>query len=246
MLTSFFEEFPTAENLAKLKSVSWPTKIYVAAESVEEFRNITASIGHKLIMEAVYWPILKKKEGYWISPFSQQSALLHLFEQLEHKKIPVMLDLELPTTRNPWLYVTQLFHFRKDKKLIDSFVHNYAGETYLCEYSARKKWLKSLGLHYSDKRCKVMKMLYNSVHYLDPDTLREELRRGIKEYGGNYVVGYGTIAVGVGGNEPLLSPQQLETDLRIAQEVGVKEVVLFRLGGLNAKYMKVLKEFVEK
>ncbi|MEK6863590.1 MAG: hypothetical protein AABW53_02740 [Nanoarchaeota archaeon] len=243
MLISFFEEFPTAENLAKLKSVTWPTKIYVAAESVEEFRNITASIGHRHILEAVYWPILKKKEGYWISPFSEQSALQHLFEQLEHKKIPVMLDLELPTTRNPWLYVTQLFHFRKDKKLIDSFVHNYTGETYLCEYSARKKWLQLLGLHYSDKKCKVMKMLYNSVHHLDLDALREELNLGIKEHGSKYVVGYGTIAIGVGGNEPMLSPQQLETDLWIAQEAGVKEVVLFRLGGLNNKYIKVLEKF---
>ena len=243
MLISFFEEFPMRENLAKLKSVSWPTKVYVAANNIEEFRDVTASIGHKHVLEAVYWPILKKKEGYWISPFSQQSALQHLFEQLEHKKIPVMLDLELPTTRNPWLYATQLFHFRKDKRLIGSFVHNYAGETYLCEYSARKKWLKLLGLHYSDKKCKVMKMLYNSVHHLDSETLKEELQRGVKEYGRNYVVGYGTIAVGVGGNEPLLSPQQLETDLRIAQEVGVKEVVLFRLGGLNKKYVDVLEKF---
>ncbi|MEK6905405.1 MAG: hypothetical protein AABX24_03300, partial [Nanoarchaeota archaeon] len=69
-------------------------------------------------------------------------------------------------------------------------------------------------------------------------------QRGLKEFGENYIVGYGTIALGVGGNEPILSPQQLEKDLQIALEVGVKEVVLFRLGGLNKKYAKVLEKFV--
>ena len=242
MLISFFEEFPTKENLSKLKSVTWPTKVYVAAGSVDEFRNIAVSINHKNILEAVYWPILKKKEGYWISPFSRQSALLNLFEQLEHTKIPLMLDLELPTTRNPWLYLTELFHFRKDKRLIDSFVHNYAGETYLCEYYAKRKMLELLGLHYQNKKSKVMKMLYNSVHRFDEEVLQKELQLGIKEFNDNYIVGYGTIAVGVNGHELLLSAEQLEKDLTIAKEAGVKEVVLFRLGGLNKKYLKVLEK----
>lgn len=245
MLISFFEEFPTEEILAKLKLISWPTKLYVAANSVEEFRAVTFSIrNNQRLLEAVYWPILKKKEGYWISPFSKQTALKHLFEQLEHKRIPIMLDLELPTTRNPWLYLTELFHFRRDKKLINFLVHHYRGETYLCEYYARKKMLELLGLHYQNKKSKVIKMLYNSSYRFDEEALRKELQAGVEEFGENYIVGYGTIAVGVGGNEPLLSPQQLEKDLRIAQEVGVKEVVLFRLGGLDKKYVKVLEKFV--
>ena len=155
-----------------------------------------------------------------------------------------MLDLELPTTQNPWLYMTELFHFNQDKKMIHSFVCNHPGETYLCEYSASGKSLQRLGLHYASKKSKVMKMMYHSVHYYSDEKLRSELQRGLREYGDRYIVGYGTIAVGVGGNEPLLSPQQLEKDLQIAQEVGVKEVVLFRLGGLNKKYVKVLEKFV--
>jgi len=245
MLISFFEEFPTEDTLAKLKFVSWPTKLYVAANNVQQFRAVTSVVRHdKNLLEAVYWPILKRKEGYWVSPFSKQSALQHLFEELENKKIPVMLDLELPTTRNPWLYLTELFHFNQDKKLIHSFVCNHPGETYLCEYSASGKSLQRLGLHYASKKSKVMKMMYHSVHYYSDEKLRSELQRGLREYGDRYIVGYGTIAVGVGGNEPLLSPQQLEKDLQIAQEVGVKEVVLFRLGGLNKKYVKVLEKFV--
>ncbi len=245
MIISFFEEFPTEDTLAKLKFVSWPTKLYVAANNVQQFRAVTSVVRHdQNLLEAVYWPILKRKEGYWVSPFSKQSALQHLFEELENKKIPVMLDLELPTTQNPWLYLTQFFNFKKDKKMINSFVCNHPGETYLCEYSASGNSLQRLGLHYSSKKSKVMKMMYHSVHYYSEEKLRSELQRGLKEFGENYIVGYGTIALGVGGNEPILSPQQLEKDLQIALEVGVKEVVLFRLGGLNKKYAKVLEKFV--
>lgn len=245
MLISFFEEFPTEDTLVKLKLVSWPTKLYVAANNLQQFRAVTSVIRHnKNLLEAVYWPILKKREGYWISPFSKQSALHQLFEELEYKKISVMLDLELPTTQNPLLYLTQFFHFQKDKKLIHSFVCNHPGETYLCEYSAPEKSLQRLGLHYASKRSKVMKMLYHSVHYYSEEKLKFEMQEGLRKYGDNYIVGFGTIAVGVGGNEPILSPEQLEKDLQIAQEVGVKEVVLFRLGGLNKKYVKVMEKFV--
>lgn len=244
MLISFFEEFPTEESLAKLKLVSWPTKLYVAAENVQQFRAVTSTIRHnKNLLEAIYWPVLKKEEGYWISPFSKRSALQRLFEELEHKNISVMLDLELPTTRNPWLYLTELFHFRKDKKMIHSFVCNHPGETYLCEYAASGKNLKRLGLHYPNQKSKVMKMFYHSIHDYRDEQLRNEFKQGLAEFGERYIIGYGTIAIGVNGDEQILSAEQLEKDLQIAQEVGVKEVVLFRLGGLDKKYVKVLKNF---
>ena len=245
MIISFFEEFPTEPTLAKLKLITWPTKLYVAANNLEQFRAITSVVRHnKNLLEAVYWPILKKKEGYWISPFSKQGALQRLFEELENRKIPVMLDLELPTTQNPWLYLTEFFNFKKDKKTIHSFVCNHPGEMYLCEYSAPEKSLQRLGLHYASKNSKVMKMLYHSVHYYSSEKLRSEMQNGVRKYGDRYIVGFGTIAVGVNGNEPLLSPQQLEKDLQIAKDAGVKEVVLFRLGGLNKRYMKVMEKFV--
>ena len=217
----------------------------MASNSVEQFRAITSVVRHnKQLLEAVYWPILKKKEGYWISPFSKQGALQRLFEELEHKNVPVMLDLELPTTQNPLLYLTQFLNFRKDKNMIHSFVCNHPGETYLCEYSAPEKGLQRLGLHYLSKKSYVMKMLYHSVHYYSPEKLKLEMQQGVEKYGDKYIVGFGTIAIGVQGNEPILSAGQLEKDLRIAREVGVKEVVLFRLGGLNKKYVKVMEKFV--
>ena len=245
MLISFFEEFPTEESLAKLKYVTWPTKLYIAANSVHQFRAVTSTLKrNKNLLEAVYWPVLEKKDGYWISPFSRQSALQGLFEELEHTKIPVMLDLELPTTRNPWLYLTEMLHFQRDKKMIRSFIHQYQGDTYLCEYAAPEKGLQRLGLHYPDSKSKVMKMLYNSTQRFDEASLLDHLQKDMQKFSKRYIVGYGTIAIGVGGDEPLLSPRQLEKDLEIAQKAGVQEVVIFRLGGLNSKYLKVMGRFV--
>ena len=134
MIISFFEEFPTGRNLSTLKFISWPTKLYIAAESVPKFKKIVSKIKSKKVQEYIYWPIHKRKEGYWISPFSERKALLRIFKELEGKNIPVMLDLELPTTQNLLLYITPSLHFWSNKRLIQTFIRNYQGNIYLAEY----------------------------------------------------------------------------------------------------------------
>ena len=69
---------------------------------------------NKNIKQIIYWPILEHKEGYWISPFTRRKALQRVLKELENEKTSVMLDLELPTTKNFWLYFTQLLKFRKN------------------------------------------------------------------------------------------------------------------------------------
>src|SRR3989338_9197912 len=235
-MISFFEEFPNQPNLQKLSLLHFPAKLYLAAESVNEFQRIVSTIKNRNIKEFIYWPLLKRKEGYWISPFSERKALVRIFKELEIEKVPVMLDLELPTTQNPLLYLTQSSLFLGNKKLIRKFINDYRGKIYLAEYYPEGKWreklLKLLGLHYWSKKVKVIKMLYRSLHHFNDDFLREELRRGKREYGDDFIAGLGVIAPGIQGDEPILSPQQLEQDLQIAQKAGIKEVILFILGGL--------------
>ncbi len=250
MQISFFEEFPTKSNLSKLKLVTWPTKLYVGAKSVAEFNRIKSTIKSKQVKEIIYWPLLEKKEGYWISPFSRRRALLRIFSELQRKKIPVMLDLELPTTQNPWLYITQKINFFRNKRLIREFIENYNGEVYLAEYYPEGKWkeriLKFYGLHYSSSKVKVIKMVYHSLHrFINQEFLEGEFKRGVEEYGKNYLVALGTIAAGVHGNEPNISLEQLQQDLEMAKKCGIKEVVLFRLGGMDEWYGKVLREFTD-
>jgi len=65
----------------------------------------------------------------------------------------------------------------------------------------------------------------------------------LTRYGKNFLIGYGTIATGILGNEPILSAAQLEKDLQIAKKARINEVVMFRLGGLNEEYAKLLKQY---
>ena len=44
MQISFFEEFPQIENLAKIKLIKFPTKLYLAAENLSEFEQIKKRI----------------------------------------------------------------------------------------------------------------------------------------------------------------------------------------------------------
>lgn len=48
--------------------------------------------------------------------------------------------------------------------------------------------------------------------------------------------GLGVTAVGILGNEPILSPEDFAQDLKWAMESGVKEIFIFRLGGFNNDY----------
>ncbi|MBU1631900.1 MAG: hypothetical protein KJ580_01700, partial [Nanoarchaeota archaeon] len=108
----------------------------------------------------------------------------------------------------------------------------------------KKRILQLFGLHYNIKTRKinVIKMLYHSMLPFSDNLFRRELEEGKKEFGNNYLAGFGTIAKGIMGWEPILSPENLRNDLDIAKKAGVKEVVIFRLGGLNKEYVKFIKE----
>lgn len=246
MRISFFEEFPTDDNLRKLDMISFPTKLYVAAHSLNEFNVIRKKIKSKHVKEVVYWPILTKKEGYWISPFSSGNALRRVFGELEESAISVMLDLELPTRQNPLLYLSQGVFFFRNKARIWKFIREYQGKLYLAEYypqgRLQEKLLKLFGLHYDLSKVFVMKMLYRSLHHFSDDFLKMALKKGVGNLRERFIVGVGTIARGIHGTERILSAVQLEQDLRIASCEGVQEVVVFRLGGLEEKYVRVIKK----
>ncbi len=245
MIISFFEEFPNTNNLKKINLITWPTKLYIAAESIEEFIKIKNKIKNKKVKEIIYWPILKFKEGYWISPYSKCSALKRIFRELKNKKIPIMLDLELPTTKNPLLYITQFFNFSKSKLIIRKFIQNYPGNVYLAEYypleNLNEKILAATGLHYKNKKVKIIKMIYHSMHDFNEDFIIKQINLGKKKYGENYIVSLGTIAKGIKGDEPILSTNKLKKDLDIVKKAKIKEVIIFRLGGLNKKNIEIMK-----
>jgi len=251
MRISFFEEFPTPENLAPLRFVTWKPKLYLACPSIKEFSEVERSLEphKKQLGELVYWPVLKKKEGYWVSPFSRQKALQRIFQELQKEVVPVLLDLELPTSQNVLLLGTELLHFTANKQLIREFIASYYGEVYLAEYSPgndnHEKLLEWLGLHFQHKNVYVVKMLYHSMHNFTEAFLRNHLEQGRKVFGKKYIPAFGTIATGMQGHEPRLPLEQLKKDLAIAREQKMKEVIIFRLGGLTKEYAHLLARFAD-
>ncbi len=96
MNVSFFAEFPW-EDLGKLSLIDFPVKVYLAATSLDEYRELESRAREiNPQAETAYWPILEK--SYWVSPFSDNRELDRLHLDLSHNEemLEVLLDLELP------------------------------------------------------------------------------------------------------------------------------------------------------
>lgn len=243
----FFEEFPNSSALSKLKLVKFPTKLFLADYSIEGFKLYEKEIKkeHKNVKELIYWPVLNVDEGYWLSPFSKRKALLRLFHQLLNEKIPIMWDAEFPRKRS--LMFTQFLKSFRNKALIKSFFKNYKGTIYTAEYLKESNFLVNNCLSFDPREYNnfKIKMLYSSVHYwMDDEYIKNKLNELKRKYGNNLLIGLGCLATGMDNNEKLLSAEQLKRDLRLCKESGVGEVVLFRIGGLNEDYLKVIEKFV--
>ena len=247
MLISFYEEFPTKKNLEKLKLIKFPTKLYLGAHSLDEFKKIKKSINSKQVKEIAYWPLLKKREGYWFSPFTQRKALKRTINEIENTKTPIMWDAELPTHPNPLLYITQLPFFFSNKKLINNFIKNH-NKVYVAEYFFVNKFLekfyKFLNLSFKDrKNTYPMIMAYSSMHDFGKYIMNRELTKCKQEYGNKFIIAYGVLAPGAQGTEKSISLKLLKRDLDLAKKHRLKEVVIFRLGGLNKKYINLLENY---
>jgi len=235
MKISFFEEFPNKKNLEKLKLFP-KTKIFLAAKNVQEFRKITKGLKG----EFVYWPILAEKYGYWISPWSEPETLQNLFDKLEKAKVPLMLDLEPPKRR--WQIFTKLQHFQQNKKMIKSFISKNKERIYTVERAHVPLFVsKMIGLSYPSKR---ILMYYTSFFrpFVPDHILLNRLKKKAEYCAENdCLLALGLIATGIHGFEPIYGAKELNEDLQIAKKAGVKEVVIFRLGGLNKELVKAIK-----
>lgn len=248
MRIDFFEEYPTEENLAQAALVDFPSTVYLAAHSLAEFE--AARIRLRAVnptLEAAYWPILAK--SYWISAFSYPDEIEALYAELASHTEPltVLLDLELPLLR-PGLFVRNAPSFFRAKRLIRKLLElqNASLTFHTAEYPFTGTVLypvaSALGIAYSEQRFKHHRILmwYSSMI---PAVLRP-LRHTLRIRRGRSIIGLGTIATGVFGNEPILTPKDLENDLQFFKNIGVSRVTIFRLGGLSEEYLSVIKKFV--
>ena len=110
----FFEEYPTQKNMKQLQHITFPTRVYVATQSIRRFKTIQQKVEKKnRNVEVAYWPILE--ESYWISPFSNPKELKQLEKELysirDGVEVKVLLDLELPL-KKPVLFLKNIKYFR--------------------------------------------------------------------------------------------------------------------------------------
>ncbi|OGM01886.1 hypothetical protein A2115_00350 [Candidatus Woesebacteria bacterium GWA1_41_8] len=256
MQIDFFEEFPNDDSLSKLRIIKFRTNLYVAAKSVKEFLVLKTRIknSYRNVAEVIYWLILEADEGYWLSAFSKTSAIKRILNELKNtnEKFSVLWDAELPILAKE-LFVTQLPNFFVNRNIIqETLFHQNPNHPLIITAfpkSGINKLLSSLACTYfSSGSFPYIDMLYTSLLRIKNKSgyLRSLIKRNKNKFQG-YSVALGLIGRGVEDfSTPLISPMNLKMDLSIAQKEGVKNVVLYRLGGLNKNYLGVLEKFVSK
>ena len=245
MKIEFYEEFPGEKDLSKLKNLKFPTKIFIAAKLIKEFKKYESiAKKYKKDLEVAYWPIVKN--SYWISPFANRKDLLELFDELNTIKNPLLIDLELPLAKRWQMYFKNIFSFKKNKFLIKSFLEQNKNRITTAEYPFAfvSKIMKFFGLNY-DIEYERSVMWYSSMMKKGINNVIKKNLQKIKDKS-NYSISLGTIAIGILGNEPILSPENLEKDLNFVKEIGFEKIVIFRLEGLNKKYLDIINKFLKR
>jgi len=243
MKIEFYEEFPSKDSLEKLKLIKFPSKIFIASKSIQEFKKYEKiAKSYKKNIEIAYWPIIKN--SYWISPFSNTKDLIELFNELKKINNSLLIDLELPL-RSRWkMYIKNIFSFRRNKKLIKNFFEKNKHRITTAEYPFAfvSEFMKFLGLNYNINYERSI-MWYSSMlsEYINNKVKKNLIN--IKDKS-NYSISLGTIAKGILGNEPILSSENIKRDLKFVKKSGFNKVVIFRLGGLNKDYIHVLNKFI--
>ncbi|MCK4522496.1 MAG: hypothetical protein KAU20_08025 [Nanoarchaeota archaeon] len=240
MRVEFYEEFPTKENLDKLKLIDFRTRLFIAAKSLDEFKKLekqVKKINEKA--ECAYWPSIPN--SYWISPFSNTEDLVKIFKELKKCKNHLLIDLE-PPFLNIKLIIKNILKFRNNKKIIRKFLQENKKRITIAVCPCFSILMDKIGLNY-DIGLEKSIMWYSSM--LKP-ILNKRIKRNLTKIKDeeNYSVSLGTIEKGMLGTEPILPPKDLEKDFEFVKKAGFKKVIIFRLGGLNKRYIKIIKKYV--
>jgi hypothetical protein len=250
MQINFFEEYPNEDTLSKLKLINFETKLYIAAKNVSQFLKYKREILSRFrkVKEVIYWPVLEEKEGYWISAFSKKEALLKIFNEIEGSSevFGVLLDLEVPMKCKS-LFFTQIGNIIFNRKLIIKFVKNSKHHIVVAQlpfYDFRKYLMNFAGINFSFSNYHRIDMVYTSF-VKQVDYLKNILGMSNGMYK-DYSIGLGVIAIGEDNKTlPLLKSEDLRKDLEILRDRKIKEAILYRLGGLNKDYIKVIQDFID-
>jgi len=243
MKIDFYEEFPKKESIEKLKLIKFKSRLFIAAKSLKDFQRfekIVKKINNKV--ECAYWPIILN--SYWISPFSNTLDLIELFDELNKCCNHLLIDLELPLNKR--LILKNVLSYYKNRKLIKKFLEKNKNRITTAQFpsSIISLFMKILGLDYNINIEKSF-MWYSSMI---PPIANKHIKKNLMKLKNknNYSISLGTIAIGILGKEPILSPDNLKRNLEFVKKAGFNKIIIFRLGGLNKDYIKIINKFQTK
>lgn len=265
-----YEEFPNKGNLKKLSYLDFGFDMIVAAKSLDEFYELKDEIEpmNPNVRKVGYWPTLTIEEGYWFSPFSKRSGMERIISELVYRantdeRLWFKWDAEIPLVNNA-LFRTELPNFLSSKRMIEDFLKNYR------EYGLDLVIAQWPGFWMPDAIQKILGISFDSVEY-DCDTVRmayssltksadrllgrsresiseflfrREIRNGVRKYGGRFSIGIGCLATGIFGNEPLMTLEEFEHDLKIASQENVSSAFIFRLGGIEEEHARIMRKYL--
>lgn len=223
MKISFFEEFPGKIDFQKLKILNFKPTLYIASRNYQEFSKIKRNLSN---FETIWWITLSYMNGYWISPFTPKRSLKKIFEEIKNADNKVMLDIEYPNLA-PWLFISQIGKAKSNRKIICDITEEQSHKIILCENAGRnicavnteRIWMFYTSMIIGTSRRK------NSL-------LKKFCNEGIKKWGKKFKIGLGCIGGGILKIEPQLSAMDLNRDLFNAYVCGIKEAIIYRLGGV--------------
>jgi len=102
-----------------------------------------------------------------------------------------------------------------------------------------------LGISFDVKKYKHTQCIMYYTSMIPNRFLSQLIRNGViklRKINPNLQLGLGTIATGVLGNEPIISVPSLKNDIDFMRVNNIETGIIFRLGGLNEDYIKLLND----
>jgi hypothetical protein len=204
----------------------------------------------------------KEIEGlYWPGPTANRNALLKIERDIKtngRAGLEVLLDLEPPLLTH-WIISEHSFrisrgrfHLFKNHETLEKMVRNPYVTT-VVESMKVPNWFQELfGFAFNPNRkryhpLKKMKMIYKyTKNFIKEKRIKDIINKckwGIKRYGKSFRVALGCIGKGVFMNEPELTNEELDYHLYYLKKLGIEEVAIFRLGGLNKERAAIIRQY---
>lgn len=239
----FFEEYPTEANLQRARLIGFPASVFLAAETWPDFERARALLnGINPMLTAGWWPVPTVSRA--LSVFSEVTELAALRRALAAApRGKILLDLELPIWAPHRLLRTPRSLSRSREEL-DRLFSTALGrhDVWTAEWppaapDAVLRWLR-ITLPRATTR---VYMLYSSTM---PRRWRRFLLNRLRPRFESQSAGIavGVLATGIAGDEPILSLARFQQDLQEAVRLGAATVVIYRLGGLEQRHVRVIEK----